>query len=674
MNFLDFKFAVEAQFSIMAKGQLFVVDVSKDELWETYLKSFPEGTNPIYRERTEHDCQCCRTFITGGGNVVQITENLEIKTIWDIEIGGHYQVVADAMAELVRSRTIAGVFTHFQKDIGTDHNHEMVEGNAKRWDHFHFRLPLRFVHDGIGNPREKSKEEKDLLSRSLNEISLESLDIVLEMIQQGSVYRLDEHKNAVEKFQKIKAKYERIPDDMISTWLWRNSNIIGPAGRIKNTVVGTLLIDISVGMTLDKAVYRFEHKMDPARFKHPRAIATKGMIKKAEERVKELGYIDSLARRHATIDDITVNNVLFANRDAKSAMNVFDDLAASLPVDIRKLKKVEEIHVDAFVKDILPGAETIEVYFENSHENNLMSLVAPWNPHGKNMLKWKNNFSWAYNGELADSMRELVRQAGGKVDGVLRYTIKWNDGDNNQNDFDAHCLEPAKGPGQNRNLIDFHSKGQRHPSSGMLDVDITVPGSKPAVENIIYTDLKRMPVGEYDFMVHNYSHNGGMTGFTAEIEFEGQIHTFVYNKNLIGRSRVKVATVSLDSKGKFKITKSLDSTVASKTIWDINSCQFHKVSLIMNSPNHWDGEEIGNKHLFFVLEGCKNDKPVRGFFNEFLKEDLTEYRKVFEMLGERMKSEPTEDQLSGLGFSSTNRASILCKITGTFIRTIKIIF
>ena len=34
--------------------------VSKDALWDTYLASFPEGSNPVYKTRTEHDCQCCK--------------------------------------------------------------------------------------------------------------------------------------------------------------------------------------------------------------------------------------------------------------------------------------------------------------------------------------------------------------------------------------------------------------------------------------------------------------------------------------------------------------------------------------------------------------------------------------------------------------------------------------
>lgn len=74
MQFSSFKQAVAKQFSKMAQGPLFVTDVSGDELWETYLSSFPDGSNPIYRTRTEHDCSCCRQFIKNIGKAVAIKD------------------------------------------------------------------------------------------------------------------------------------------------------------------------------------------------------------------------------------------------------------------------------------------------------------------------------------------------------------------------------------------------------------------------------------------------------------------------------------------------------------------------------------------------------------------------------------------------------------------------
>lgn len=94
----------------------------------------------------------------------------------------------------------------------------------------------------------------------------------------------------------------------------------------------------------------------------------------------------------------------------------------------------------------------------------------------------------------------------------------------------------------------------------------------------------------------------------------------------------------------------------------------------MLSPNYWDGQVIGNKHYFFILDGCKNPEPTRGFFNEYLKDSLRDHRKVFEILGNNMLLPASLDQLSGLGFSSTVRADLICKLKGSFERIVKIKF
>ena len=75
-----------------------------------------------------------------------------------------------------------------------------------------------------------------------------------------------------------------------------------------------------------------------------------------------------------------------------------------------------------------------------------------------------------------------------------------------------------------------------------------------------------------------------------------------------------------------------------------------------------------------MLDDCKNPEPVRGFFNEYLRSELSQDRKTFEMLANKMKAPYSDNQLSGLGFSSTIRNSVICKVTGSFTRTIKVNF
>ena len=110
------------------------------------------------------------------------------------------------------------------------------------------------------------------------------------------------------------------------------------------------------------------------------------MILKAEAKVKELGYESALTRRFAVTEDLTINNVIFADRSTKPAMGVFDQLIEDAPVNNKNLDKVEEIGIEEFIKTIIPKADSIELLVSNMHASNFMSLIAPVDKESKNML------------------------------------------------------------------------------------------------------------------------------------------------------------------------------------------------------------------------------------------------------------------------------------------------
>ena len=119
------------------------------------------------------------------------------------------------------------------------------------------------------------------------------------------------------------------------------------------------------------------------------------MLEDAKKEIEKLGYMDSLARRFARLDDITVNNILFANRDAAKKMgggDIFAEMAGDVAVNPKRFSKVEEIGIDKFVSDVLPGAREVEVLLENRHSGNLVSLIAPENVDAPSMFKWNNGF------------------------------------------------------------------------------------------------------------------------------------------------------------------------------------------------------------------------------------------------------------------------------------------
>jgi len=668
MNFIDFKLAVQKQFDKMVKYPLFRTSADKYKTYELYLESFPEGTNPKYRERTEHDCSCCKQFIRTAGAVVAVVDN-KLVSIWDINVGGYYQVVADALSKFVKKHAIENAFLHYEPTLGTDFNHQQLEnGEVIKWSHFYYKLPSQFVlrKDRIDTVLGDRRANRDVFKRSLEEISLEACDIVLDLIDQKSLYRGEEHKGVVESLRKYKVEYDKLPGTRKDNYVWLTSFNIGQFAKMRNTVIGTLLVDISEGVELDVAVKSYETKVAPANYKRPTALITKKMIDGAQKKVDELGLEPSLARRHAVKEDITINNVLFADRDIKKAMNPFDDLAETVKVKADTFKKVEEVDVATFVKDILPKVNSMEVLVENKHSGNFMSLIAPVHKDAKLLFKWNNNFSWAYNGELADSIKERVKNAGGNVEGVLRCSLSWF----NYDDLDLHCVEPGG------NEIAFFSK-RSHVSDGHLDVDMNAGGgtTRQAVENIIWTNKSKMKEGTYKLFINNYRKRESIdVGFEAEIECNGELYTFAYDKALRDGENVQVAKFKFSRTNGIEYIESLPSTTASREIWGIATNNFQKVSMVMLSPNYWDEQGVGNKHWFFILDKCKNDLPARGFFNEFLNGELTEHRKVLEVLGSKMKVPVVDEQLSGLGFSSTQRNELVCKVSGSFSRTIKIKF
>ena len=681
MDFQDFRNKLAKHVANMSKGQpaLFVVDSDRDKIWETYLNAFPPGTNEIYRERREHDCSCCKSFIRQFGNVVAIVDN-EMVSIWDVELDDNkYKVVAAAMSAYIKPLPIIDVFVSRETVFGTYSNHELLEGGGvKEWFHFRAEIDRRFGQlsrsKTVGSIRSDFHATRDVMKRSFEEITGEAIDAVLDLISQKSLYKGEEWKTILGNFQKYHDEYHRLDVATGDVYVWKKSVEAGPViGKIRNHSIGTLLVDLSNNMDLEEAVRRYEKITAPSNYKRPKAIFTKKMVEQAKKTLEELGLQDSLSRRFATAEDITVNNILFANKDTLKSMkngDVFDSLSKEAKTNPKKYDRIEEVPVVDFVNDILPRLTNIEILFENHHVQNLVSLIAPEVVGSKSLFKWDNGFSWAYRGNITDSLKENVKAAGGNVDGVLRFSIQWNDGSRrNANDFDAHCKEP------NGNHIYYPNKGLRHPSTGMLDVDIMHPISgKPAIENIIWTSTRNMKEGTYKFWVHNFAHRSGRTGFKAEIEFDGQIYRFDYPKELRQDENVMVANVQFKN-GSFKITEAMPASISSRTEWGLKTNQFHQVSMCMFSPNYWDGQDgIGHRHYFFMMNGCINDGKPNGFFNEFLRNDFLPHRRVFEALGSKMHVKDSGEQLSGLGFSSTKRNNVVCKVSGQIERMIKVVF
>lgn len=206
MQFIEMRNKLIKHFEKITQGvdYLFEVAVNKDELWNTYLDSFPVGTNEVYRERAVHDCSCCKQFIKTIGNVVVI-KNSQIITIWDFKTNDTtYQPVLDALSSLVRSYHVSDIYVSKWKKIGTMKNYEESEsGKVKEWSHFFLELPERFVDTSErskGDIKGEFRDTKNVFQRSLEEISEDSLLTILELITSNTLYKGEEWKSILTQF------------------------------------------------------------------------------------------------------------------------------------------------------------------------------------------------------------------------------------------------------------------------------------------------------------------------------------------------------------------------------------------------------------------------------------------------------------------------------------------
>lgn len=641
--FKQFSDAVTKQFNKIAKGDLYIVEAG--DLFQTYLGAFPEGTDPMFRERTEHDCQYCKNFINNVGAVVAIVDGA-MQTVWDCgPVPYPYNVVAENLADAVKNGTVKSVFRTTETVFGRLPNVDAKDLSIT-WHHLFCKVPSKFTTASPGSAIGTSVSKHQVLSRGLNEIVPEHFNTVLDLIANNSIYRGEEFKNAVKDFQTIQQTYLKLKDkggNVADLFAWGKAEHWNAGFR--NTVIGTLLVDLSNGDTLEDAVRKFEQKVAPTNYKRPTALITKRMIEDAVKTLRELDLEDSVQRRFAKLGDISVNDVLYVNNDIAGEMkdSITSLLMDSTAIKPRKIQEGKAIPV-TIEEFMAMSHKDIEVILSNEHEGNFVTVTAPVHNDVGQLFKWNNNFAWSYDGNVTDSIKQRVRKAGGNVTNAkLRCSLAWF----NLDDLDIHCRTP---------MGDHIYYGNKR---GVLDVDMNVGSPvRNAVENLSWRTVSN---GTYKVSVRNFNQREtNDPGCVLEIEYDGKIQTYRYDQRINQGEEVNMLSIEVSDKG-INVKPSAKGLVsgASGEKWGVSIGNPVRVNTIMLSPNHWENAgNTGNKHWFFILDGCKNPEPARGIYNEFLCSRLEKHRKVFEILGDKTKCLPAEEQLSGVGFSSTRKDKV----------------
>lgn len=658
-NFSSFAGRIKGRFDTMSQGELFTVDLPVDAVWHAYLAAFPEGTNPVYIKNTEHDCSCCRHFVRNIGHVVTIKDG-KMSSVWDVEgLEYPYDVVAAALSTLVKKARINALYRTPERRYGNKSTIARLEnGDTRSWNHFYCEIAGKHVSDS-GEQRGKYNTAVNMLKRGLEKLTVDAFDTVIDLIEQKLIYRGEEFLEGLKGYRSLLKQYQALTDDaQRNAFLWSNGG--NHLAYLSGNVEGGFVEMVAAGEDLDKAVRAFESHVAPANYQRSSAVITENMVKDAMKTVRELGLEEALERRHAKLSDISVNNVLWVNNDVRPRMRDGVEgvlLAAVTAPKSSNVEKATDISIEEFMSSILPRATAMDVLIKNAQQANFMSLTAPVHADAGRLFKWDNNFVWSYDGNVTDSIRERVKSAGGRTEAVMRVSLAWF----NYDDLDIHAIEP------NGYEIYYGNRGCASSGNrGMLDVDMNSPSStktREAVENIVWDTPGD---GVYRIEIHNYQKRESTNvGFTLEVENAGQVHQYSCATSPSDGSKVLALKLTVKNRRIVEISvgKGITGGSFSAEKWGVATEAFTKVNTVMFSPNYWDDNKTGNKHWFFILEGCRNPDPVRGVYNEFLRSDLLKHRKVFEVLGNQMKCEPAQDQLSGIGFSSTCGDSVMVRVT-----------
>lgn len=623
-------------------------------MWDLYLNTIPPEHNQIFRVNRHYDATADRHFVRAMGNVVLLDKDMKLHSIWDVELPqeNFFKDVCSVLSQTVLSKPIESFFVSTlshgtvgvvgcAKPIRDNHDPDLY------WDSFHTIVPSFLVNDNPGLLLQNVEQ----LKRAITTIDMDSFETVYDLCSSNSVYRGETYLPVLTAYKGLLQDIRNVSNLDYFLYLYTNTkykNVIG----IRNTAIGTLLVDLSEGKDLEQAVKAFEIKVAPSNYKRTTALITPTMIKQAEQTVTELGLQDSLERTIAVKQDIPVQHALFVyNSNPTVNTSMFDTLTEDVKKQAPKELKAIDISQEDFITKVLPTLSKLEILNTPNFEPNKLVLTKPVNEQSTGMFKWSNGFAWSYLSDTTDAIKERVKEAGGNITADLRFSLAWH----SPCDLDLHLSGPN----------DLHVYFRNKKTSVFeLDLDMNGLDKKDPdnpVENLIVKDKTKLRDGIYNIYVHNYAMRSPRhDSFKFQTEFEGQIHTYVYDKTLVERTQVPVCSLIV-KKGNIEIRPSNSVTLTSST----SKQKFLTVDAVTYSPNYWtdDNSGVGLKQVFFYTNEVKMVKPVRGFFNEYLTPELNKHRKVFEILGAKTKIEPTDNGLTGFGFSISSKQTAIFRAT-----------
>ena len=619
-------------------------------LFEIYLNNIPEEYNPVFRVNRFFDGSADRHFINRIGNLAMITPNYKLVYLWDFESKTFFESSRKEMLKALKKCKIKNAFLTSFDMVGSGPNKDSKDPRIT-WTHYKYKTPseIRCSKHDIGDKLGKLNTQYNVFKRTMEECRLEDLESVIELGKDNSIYRASEFLGSLEKWHELKTKYNKKPSD---EFLWFNVIKEGIYICYRNTVIGSLIDDLYNGVDLEKAVKSYESKVAPSNYKRPKTLVTARMVEDARAKLEEVGLLESIYRKAAKFTEIPTDKILFTSQESKS-LSVFDDLKQDAELTVKKkldLSKAKEIKFGDFIK-LLPKVSKIGLLPSSAVNSSKVVLTNSKNENIPTPFKWDNNFAWSYiESDTADSIVKRVKEAGGVVDGDVRFSLSWDNSDDLDLSFENNYYQK----------IYF---GDKRTLGGRLDVDANFSEIvENPVENIYWSDINHLKDGEYRVSVNNYMLRSERNqGFKLQMEVLGEITTYSYPDNDL---RSVTTMLKIAKKG-----DNIDVTYENPKLikHNLSGNKFIDIKNVIKSPNAWEGEAIGNEHIIFLADDVEVKFSVRGFYNEQLNSKLEEHRKVTEILGSKLKIDPVEfespDTAKGYGISTTSNNVFYLRLT-----------
>lgn len=279
-----------------AKGKLFIVNIDKSVLWETYLNFFPT------ENRQRYDCSTCKSFFSAYGCIVSIdTDGKLIPIIWDPAMENSvFSDLSKALHDIVVTGKVIDVFSNVHDSIGICDIDETEKGIFR---HFHVSENAKSAL----TKNDFSDIKYSYIFISKNKITtFVKLEHILKTITRthGDHSLVKEYLKKVElisSYKKIISKFDNRDQrkHMLYSYIFDNKLY-----HLSGSVFGAMVKDINNGLSTEYIIERFLKHTASYNYKHTKAVTVNHLDTFAQFIKAHPEYEAVFNRRFATMADI----------------------------------------------------------------------------------------------------------------------------------------------------------------------------------------------------------------------------------------------------------------------------------------------------------------------------------------------------------------------------------